>query len=151
VHALDPQGLREVALQQPIPVASGENVNGCRGFRQLFETRAIALAQPDVGCNGISESKRIADYADTHGIRFQPHNASGPLLTAMSVAVDAAVPNFLIQEIFPYRPESWYGFLTDPLERRIVRGYLPIPTGPGLGVTLDEGYLARFAATRKAL
>jgi L-alanine-DL-glutamate epimerase-like enolase superfamily enzyme len=47
-----------------------------------------------------------------------------------------ATPNFLIQENLP-------DMVDDAFERRIVDGRMPLPSQPGLGVTLRRDYLAR--------
>nr|HRJ41529.1 enolase C-terminal domain-like protein [Caldilineaceae bacterium] len=89
--------------------------------------------------------KKIATYAETYGIHVQPHNCATPLLTAVSVQLDACIPNFIIQELFPYRPAAHYEVVTEPLERQVVDGYLAIPDKPGLGVELNDDFLAGHA------
>ena len=55
------------------------------------------------------------------------------------------MPNVLIQEIFPVWPEDDRLDMVDaPYERQVVDGDLAVPTRPGLGVELNEDYLARF-------
>jgi len=45
-------------------------------------------------------------------------------------------------ELFPYRPAAHYEVVTEPLERQVVDGYLPIGDKPGLGVELNDDFLA---------
>ncbi|QYU68501.1 hypothetical protein J4558_27530 [Leptolyngbya sp. 15MV] len=64
--------------------------------------------------------------------------------TAACVQLSFAVPNILIQEIFPVWPEDdRLGLVDEPMERLIVEGHMPLPTRPGLGVVYRADYLAR--------
>lgn len=64
-------------------------------FRELFDKRACAIAQPDVcHCGGVSEVKRIAAMAETAFVSLAPHNPLGPIATAVNVHVALSTPNF---------------------------------------------------------
>ncbi len=143
--AEDATAAREVGLQTGIAVAGGERLSTIGDFRRHFEARAFALAQPDMGiAGGFTGVRAIAALAAAHGVYVQPHNCGGPLSTAACVHLAFAIPNFVIQEIFPVWPEDDRLDMVDaPYERRIVEGHMPLPTTPGLGVELDEDYLAR--------
>ena len=67
-----------------------------------------------------------------------PHNPLGPISLAACLQVDAASPNFLVQE-HPGNPDKsdlGVGFIKDPFV--IKNGYIDVPTKPGLGIELDE-------------
>jgi galactonate dehydratase len=53
--------------------------------------------------------------------------------------VDACTPNFLIQE-FVYPTALGEGYLTEPFV--VKDGYIDVPQSPGLGVTLNEAWIA---------
>lgn len=145
IKTIDPEVMRRVADQQPIPVATGERIVREAEFRSYCDRQAMALAQPDVGvCGGITASARMAAHAAHYKIGFQPHNSALGLNTAAAYQLCAAQPNFVIQETFPFRPDDWYDMLEDPYEKRIVDGYLPLPTTPGLGVAVNRDWLGRF-------
>jgi galactonate dehydratase len=142
VDALNVDVMKKVAENVNIPLAAGERLYTRYGFRQYIESQCLSIIQPDLGlAGGISEVKKIATYAETYNIHVQPHNCASPVMTAASVQVDACIPNFIIQETFPYRPAEHYDVVLNPLERQIVDGYLPIPTEPGLGVELNDDFL----------
>ena len=148
-QSYDPKVMRRIADQQPIPVATGERIVRMDEFRGYCDERAMVLAQPDVGvCGGITATKRMADYANHFRIGFQPHNSALGLNTAAAYQLCAALPNFVIQETFPFRPDDWYTLLDDPYEKRITNGYLPIPSDHGLGVTVNRDWLDRFECIR---
>ncbi|MBI1299841.1 mandelate racemase/muconate lactonizing enzyme family protein [bacterium] len=141
--------MAKVAENVNIPLAAGERLYTRYGFRQYIERQALAIIQPDLGlAGGIGEVKKIATYAETYNIHVQPHNCASPVMTAASVQVDACIPNFIIQETFPYRPAEHYEVVLNPLEKQVVDGYLPIPTEPGIGVELNDDFLKNQPCVR---
>jgi len=139
VDPSNPAMMREVAQQSPIRLASGERIATTFGFREYIENQSLAVIQPDTGiCGGILEAKKIASLAHTYQIYVAPHNCCGPVNTAASVHLDAAIPNFLIQEVFPCEPEYHYHLVEPALELSIKEGYVDVPNRPGLGVELNE-------------
>ena len=83
---------------------------------------------------GITEAKKILAAGETHGQRSALHHASSPLNGVVCLHLDAAVPNFGIQEWMEV--EALYElFPNAPCARD---GYVLPPTGPGLGLEFDE-------------
>ena len=89
---------------------------------------------------GISELKKIANMAEVYYIHIMPHCAIGPVALAACLHVDAAVPNFLIQE------QVGPDFLTGVAESawKVQDGFAELPTVPGLGVEIDEKEAAKL-------
>ncbi len=135
-------GLVEVARALPFPIATGERLIGRWGFREVCEKRACAIIQPDVGhCGGISEARRIAALAETYQISVACHNPAGPILTAASVHLGFATPNYLIQEAVR-NDVPWRNDIVDhPVH--IERGVAYPPTVPGLGIEVNEKEAAK--------
>lgn len=122
-----------IARSTSIPVATGERMYTKWGFRELFEKQSAAVIQPDVcHCGGILEAKKIAAMAESHFVAFAPHNALSAINLASSLQVVATVPNFLAQE----QIHLGEGLLKQPFTVR--DGYIDLPTGPGLGIEIDE-------------
>ncbi len=132
--------MARVAAQTSIPIAAGERLATKYEFANLIEKRAAGIIQVDVGqCGGILESKKIAAIAEAHHALIAPHMYVGPIAAAAAIQLDACSPNFMIQE-----------FNVGPLHREIFvkpitveNGYITPPTGPGLGVELDEAVVKR--------
>lgn len=109
----------------------------------------IAVAQPDLShAGGISEVRRIAAMAEAHDVAVAPHCPLGPITLAASLHVDVATPNFLIQE--QSLGEGYAGggppeYLLDPAVFAMTDGHIPRPTGPGLGIEVDETAVRRAA------
>jgi galactonate dehydratase len=149
VDAMNVECMRQVAENVPIPIAAGERLYTRYQFREYIEKQVVDIVQPDVGlAGGITETRKIAAYAETYGIHIQPHNCHGPIATAAAVQVDACCPNFIIQELVPFRGDIAYESVLDPLERHIVNGRMSLPTAPGLGVELNEAHVARCPRIR---
>jgi galactonate dehydratase len=134
--------LKLVSDHVPFPIATGERLLSRWEFRRLFEIQACAYIQPDGShAGGISELKRIANMAEVYYIHVMPHCAIGPVALSACMHVDAAVPNFLIQEsVGP----DWQADVAQPLWK-VVNGFIELPTAPGLGIEMDEQEAAKMA------
>jgi galactonate dehydratase len=129
--------LARVARSTSIPIATGERLFTKWEFRPVLEAGAAAVVQPDLShAGGIVEGKKIAALAECHYASVAPHCPLGPIALAACLHLDAAIPNFLIQE----HVTLGEGYLKEPF--RLADGYLELPTKPGLGVELDEEALA---------
>lgn len=142
----DLEGYSRLAEQSPVKIAHGEVLTRRQTFMPYFQRRAMDIVQPDITkVGGLSEARRIAWLAEAHGIETVPHGWN----TVMGVAADihfvstlptAAfvefnVGNALIETIAQVPPA---------LDSE---GYLPVPSAPGLGVTLDRERLAHLEKT----
>ena len=128
--------LEWVSQHSQIPLATGEQMFTKFGFTEVCEKHLVSYIQPDViHCGGISEMKKIAAIAEAHFIDCAPHNPQSYVSTMASLHVDACTINCVIQE-FPPGPE-WQSdlFIGGP---EITDGYASLPSGPGLGVRLNE-------------
>ncbi|WP_435156354.1 galactonate dehydratase [Haladaptatus sp. DFWS20] len=137
--------LGKVADKSPIPIATGERLVSKYEFRDLLANTDVDIIQPDImNTGGITEAKKIAAQAEAEHVSFAPHNPQGPVATAISAHVDAAVPNFMIQEIFQTYDVEWVNdLLVDPIV--VEDGYIEIPQRPGLGVELDMDVVEEHA------
>ena len=91
---------------------------------------------------GILEGKKIAAMADSYYVTFAPHNTGGPVSTAACLNLAACTPNFKIQEHFNDFVDAWVKEAAKgPGYPDVKDGYFPLPSGPGLGVTLNEDFI----------
>jgi len=121
-----------------IPIATGERLFTKFPFFELIKHEAVDILQPDI-CNagGITELKKIAAIAETQHLSMAPHNTNGPVGTVASFHLAASMPNFLIQEYHAEFYEPWLFDLVPDQPRR-TGNHVPLPNGPGLGITVDE-------------
>ena len=129
-----------------IPIAAGENHYGRQGARELIEASAIDVVQCDASkTGGISELKKIADMAGTHGLRFAPHTSHTNLNYAAALHVMSASPSAWVFEAAGFRDNRFSErAITAALDIR--DGWVETPDLPGLGVEVDEAALDDFAA-----
>ncbi len=142
-------GMAEVRRATSIPIATGERLYSRWDFRDVLPT-GIAVAQPDLShAGGISEVRRIAAMAEAYDVVIAPHCPLGPIALAASLQIDLATPNFLIQEqslgIHYNVGNDLLDYLEDPGAFAHQQGFIPLLTGPGLGITLNREAIARFS------
>ncbi|MFI5731794.1 galactonate dehydratase [Kribbella sp. NPDC051587] len=134
--------LADVVSSSTVPVALGERLYNRSEFVAPLNA-GIAVVQPDVShAGGISELRRIASLADTHGAMLAPHCPLGPISLAASLQVSFATPNFLIQEqsrgIHYNVSSDLTSYVVDPTPFTWVNGHAEYNPLPGLGITVDE-------------
>ncbi len=145
-----PEEMAVVARQTKIPIATGERLTTKYEFARVLANRAASILQMALGrVGGILEAKKIAGMAEAHYAQVAPHLYCGPIAAAADIQLSTCIPNFLIQESI----QTWGGFhaeiLTAPIQWQ--DGYIIPPTGPGLGVELNEAVAARHPYTGKRL
>lgn len=129
--------MAELARETHIPIATGERIFTKWGFREILEKGAASILQPDLcHAGGIFEGRLIAGMAEAYYAAVAPHNPLGPISLACGLQLAASIPNFLCQE----QVTLGEGYLKEPFQ--VADGHIPLPTGPGLGIELDEEALA---------
>jgi galactonate dehydratase len=128
----------DLARRLPVPMGNGERLNTIWEFRELLAAGGTQFVRPDLGlAGGITHCRKIASIAESFHAAVVTHNFLGPVLTAASIHLDAATPNFLTQEysVIDETAESLAG-LENTLKRS--GGYMQLPDVPGLGVRLTD-------------
>lgn len=129
--------MAEIARGTHLPIATGERIFTKWGFREILQKGAASILQPDLcHAGGITEVRLIAGMAEAHYAALAPHNPMGPISLAAGLQIAASIPNFLCQE----QVSLGDGYIKTPFT--VDKGYIPLPTLPGLGVELDEEALA---------
>ncbi|MHB1533389.1 MAG: mandelate racemase/muconate lactonizing enzyme family protein [Acidimicrobiales bacterium] len=138
----DIEAFGRLAAATSIPLAAGERCYDLRDCLRLIKAGA-AVIQPDViHIGGISRLMAVAELAEATAVSLAPHNASGPVATAATLQVAAVSGAFFLQEMFAPRDTGWKDRVAFP-GLRVVNGHVAIPTGTGIGVTIDEAEAAR--------
>ncbi|WP_440616845.1 mandelate racemase/muconate lactonizing enzyme family protein [Cysteiniphilum sp. 6C5] len=121
-----------------VPIAAGERLYLRHGVREYLEKQTVDVLQPDIGlCGGLTEAKKICDYADMYDVKIQAHVCGGPVATAASLHLETAIPNFIIHEHHTYALKDFNRELCiqDP---QPVNGFFEAPETPGLGIELND-------------
>ncbi len=134
--------MKEIHDKLNIPIASGERITTRWGFHEFFEQRALQVAQPDLCvAGGFSEVKKIADLANIYDATVQVHVCGGPIATAATLQLEAAIPNFIIHELHE-------GALKQDIRALCKYDHMPkngiydVPDLPGIGNELTEEAMA---------
>ena len=136
-----PEAYESLRAMTDIPFAIGEEFSSKWQFTPYLERGITNFARIDV-CNvgGLTESMKVAALAETHYIDLMPHNPLGPICTAATVHLAAAVPNFAWLE-HRVTPTEAGRFLDDdmfPIQLKTQGSRITVPDGPGLGVAFNE-------------
>ncbi|UTW52410.1 galactonate dehydratase [bacterium SCSIO 12827] len=140
-----------------IPLATGERFNSIYDFQALLTREGVDYVRISAClCGGITGARKIAALAEAHDVQVIPHNPLSPVCLFAELQLDAAIPNFAIQEY----PTVGVGFEdkgtsnepgTELADKGVVTnvptfkdGFVDIPTAPGLGVKLAPGAAEKF-------
>ena len=135
-----------VAQKVHMPVASGERIYTRWGYRPFFEKQALAVIQPDACLvGGITETKKICDYANTYDATVQVHVCGGPISTAASLHIETVIPNFIIHEHHTYALKACIRELCT-YDYQPENGYYVAPERPGLGQELNDAVCKDYLA-----
>jgi L-alanine-DL-glutamate epimerase-like enolase superfamily enzyme len=139
--------LKKIADAVDIPICTGEDIYLKESFIELARAHAVDIIQPDLlTSGGILETKKIGDAAQELGVPMALHNASSPIGAMANVHCAAATENFLVMENHAVDIPYWSD-LVDGVEKPILnKGFVTVPTGPGLGVTLNEAVVKKYLA-----
>jgi galactonate dehydratase len=132
-----------------VPFAIGEEFSSKWQFLPYIERDIHQFNRIDV-CNvgGLTEAVKVAAMSEAHYVDLMPHNPLGPVCTAATVHLAAAVPNFSWLECRASPVETHLGFDNSevfPVQPRLQGAVYPVSDAPGLGVEVDEKRLTRDA------
>jgi len=146
-----PELFPRLHAQVSVPLATGECEQTRYGFQRLLAPGGVQIAQPDLSyCGGLSEALKIRAVASSLGINVIPHVWGTMLSFAAATHFLSATyrepgrasvsppvleydrtPNALRDEMFETAVE-------------VADAHAQVPTGPGLGVTVDRSAMKRF-------
>ena len=143
-----PEAYETLRKMVDVPFAIGEEFSSKWVFLPYIERGITNFARIDI-CNtgGLTEAMKIAGWAEAHYIDLMPHNPLGPICTAASVHMAAAVTNFAWLEV-RVSPTEHLGFDDSdmfPVQLRLDGSRYPVPNTPGLGVDFNEALAAKQA------
>lgn len=117
------------------------------GVERIVATGTVDVVGVDPGrCEGITGWLAAAARTRAAGSEINAHAWSSAIVTAASLALSFASPHCHQVEIKP---------IVNPMQHELPRvpvgptgGYFTAPTGPGLGVEIDETVLSRYGVSR---
>ena len=136
-----PEAYEALRKLTPVPFAIGEEFASKWQFLPYIERGITNYVRVDV-CNvgGITETMKVAGWAEAHYIDLMPHNPLGPICTAATIHAAAAVANFawLEARVSPTENLGFDNAELFPVQPALTGPGYPVPTAPGLGVEFNE-------------
>ncbi len=149
------RAMARIARRSTTPIATGERLVASYSCRELIELGVADVLQVDINhVGGITALRKVGAMAEASDISMAPHACEGPIGGLATLHVDAAMPNFLVQEVCSgveagMKEKVWEEWLGFPA-MRMANGRFPLPEKAGLGFELTEDALQKypFAGTR---
>ena len=144
---------RELRQAIDIPVSGAETMPAAV-IEQVVASRAMDIINPDLcGHGGFERLRRLGVLAEAAGIHMVPHVFDGQLARVATLHFLAARPDWAErQAAYPasplecdISPNALRDELLDLPLKPDADGRIPVPTGPGLGVEINEELLRRYA------
>ena len=139
-----------------IALAGGEAVDSRGAAKDLIERRCFDIIQPDVSlCGGVAECLFIAEMAREWGMLFYPHCWGGAIVVAASTHVISSLPDFhwghTVEGPILELDDIENPFRTDLAVKPVVvrDGFAEVPTGPGLGIDINEDVVKKYLKKKK--
>jgi L-alanine-DL-glutamate epimerase-like enolase superfamily enzyme len=140
----DLAGWQRLRAATATPLCTGEKGWTIPHFRRLIGNGALDIVMLDPGrAEGVTGVKKVIDLAADAGLSWNAHSWSSALNTAASLHLAAASPNILVLELKPEPSPMQHELVTDPIE--MADGWIAVRDAPGLGVTVDEAVVRRYA------
>ncbi len=144
-----PEAYRTLRTMTDIPFAVGEEFASKWQAGPYLEQGLTQYMRLDI-CNigGFTEAMKVAGWSERHYIDLMPHNPLGPVCTAATVHMSAAVPNFSWLETrqSPVEALGFHDPVLFPQQVRMEGPVYIVPDTPGLGVSVDEDAIAAAGA-----
>ena len=144
---LQDEAARKISEESVTPVGRGRRSTAAQ-FQDLLRMQIVDVLRPNVAALGVRPARQAAALAEAYYVAVSPYHRGGPVGLAAAIHTAASTPNSFSVDV-PWGDEQ------DRAMRRELagvdfgapeEGFLPLPTGPGLGVEIDEEALRRYAA-----
>jgi glucarate dehydratase len=136
-------GMSQVREKVRIPLCTNMCVVAFEDFAPAIRLKAVDVIHGDVyKWGGISATKALAAHCETFGLGMNLHSGGElGIATAAHLAVVASTPvlDRAIDSMYYLHDDD----IIDPIP--LVHGRLTVPTGPGLGVRVDEDKLRHYS------
>jgi L-rhamnonate dehydratase len=140
----DLDGYARLCEHSALRIASAENETTIYAFREWIERAGLDIVQPDLArCGGFTQARRIAALTFEKNRAMVPHAFSTGILVAASLHMTAAMPHGTLTEFSVADGALVRDLLQDPF-RLEPDGTVLVPTGPGLGIELNQAVVDRF-------
>ena len=148
IRAESAEAYRQLRSMTRLPFAIGEEFSSKWAFAPFIEQGLLNYARLDVSnVGGLTEAKKVAGWCEAHYIDVMPHNPLGPVTTAATIHLAAAIPNFAQLE-YQHGLAAAYPPDLFPVMPALDGDCYPLPAAPGLGVEFEPLAVAEYAFER---
>ena len=138
----DVEGYVWLRDRSPVPIAAGEEECGRESFRPLIDRHALDVYQVDISRNGFTDAAYVRARVEEIGARLCNHCYTSPITVAsclhwLSTCRDA----FIFEDCVDDSP------MRHELTREKLQandGWITVPDGPGLGITMNEDFVTKY-------
>ncbi len=144
----DLKGSSKLAQHSKTRIATGEMLQTRFECFETIEKGGVDVIQPDVGrVGGLTEAKRVCDYAEDNGILVVPHCWKSAIGIAASAHLSATTNMCPYIEFLPTElAESQLRKDLVSKELDVIDGQIPLPQQPGLGIEINDDKLKEYGA-----
>jgi len=143
---LNLSALKKISAENVTPLGLGRLIQQPSVFQDLLREDAIDVLRPDISLNGISRIRQMAAIAEPYYVAVAPYHNGGPVASAAALHLAASLPNFFIQQIplpAAEQDRKMRAAVAGAVET-VQDGFAVLPTGPGLGITVNEKALEEY-------
>ncbi len=140
--------LRKISDESVTPIGWGRSITELSQVQDLLREQMIDVVRLNIARHGISAIRKAAALAETYYVAVAPFHRGGPIATAAAFQLAASIPNFYIQEV-PWAEGDDAKIRSELVGadiEKVSNGFAALPTGPGLGINVNEAALRRLAA-----
>jgi len=125
-------------------IGTGEQEWNVEGYRRLIRSGGVDVVQLDPGrCLGLTGCRRAIDLIEAENLAFTAHSWSSALNTAASVHLLATSTHGVTLDFKPHESPMQHELVTDAWAQK--DGFLEVRRAPGLGVTVREDVVKKYA------
>ena len=131
--------LAQINAGTDMNLLTGEDMFGVAELQNMITAGAVNYFHPDPATfGGVHQTRLAATWAQSRGVKTALHMSNSPFALIMCAHISAGIPDFMACE-HHYADLSWYDSLIDGVPKPLMQnGYVPIPNGPGLGITPNQ-------------
>ena len=146
--AWDPEGYANLRAKTSTRIAYGEREWTLEGFERVLATGTVDVVGVDPGrAEGITGFKKVAERVEAYRRQANAHAWSSAIVTAASLAISFNSPACKLFEFKPLRNPMQHDLVAAPFEH--VDGWVYPPSGPGLGIEVNEEVIDSFRSERE--
>jgi L-rhamnonate dehydratase len=149
LRANDVDGYVWLRDRSPVPIAAGEAECGRESFRPLIDRHALDVYQVDLSRCGFTDASYIRARVEEIGARLCNHCYTSPITVAASLHwLSTCRDAFIFEDCVDDSPMRHQ--LTKE-KVQALNGWIEVPKGPGLGVTLDEDFVREYLVSESGV